>query len=295
MCMYRSASSRMPAWTTIVSTPSPRAIFCADARETDDFRQLRTFSILLGALFLAAALIELLGVASCFTQRLAIIRAYAFGSVLSALLIVAGSLISVIVHFSQKSEIIGSCEKLVTSSDLNVSFGWFGSHTSDQLTPSQAAEFCQDGWNHESWSSILVLLAEIVLSALFSVLAFTYYRQCLDPTSTANAFRAPSNQMRAEGAAYPGHYNRPYNNGGALSNLSYDAPFAPPPGPPPQFAPMHSEDDLGKPPMYHEGGYGGGMGMDKDGMDKGGKADDPFADFEGDPLRKPCAGWLVGF
>lgn len=51
----------------VVSTPPPHVIFCADAREAEDFRQIRTFSILLGAMFLGAAIIELLGVASCFT------------------------------------------------------------------------------------------------------------------------------------------------------------------------------------------------------------------------------------
>ncbi|KAF7986085.1 hypothetical protein HWV62_41493 [Athelia sp. TMB] len=250
---------------------------CVDYAVVGGFKQIGKFAVVLGVMYLAAALIELLGVASCFTARIAIIRVYAFGSILSALLLVAGSLISVIVHFTQKNEILNACQQLVTNSTLDVSFGWFGPSTSETLSPADAKNFCQNGWDHESWSSILVVIAEIFLGAVFSLIAFTYYRQCLDPTSAANAFRAPSNQMRAQaGGAYPGHYNPPYGTtpyGTALPNLSYDAPFQPPSGPPPQFAPMmQSEEDLGKPPMYTGEGYSG--------LDKGGK-EDPFADFEG--------------
>ncbi|PSS34217.1 hypothetical protein PHLCEN_2v1727 [Hermanssonia centrifuga] len=107
--------------------------------------------------------------------------------------------------------------------------------------------------------------AQTFLAFFFVSIAYTYYRQVLDPTSVANAARAPSAQHRIvanqyDTPAYPQHYNPPY--------LPYNPPapiYAPPPGPPPS---------VGKPPAY-EGGEADGY---LDGKDK---AEDPFADFDG--------------
>lgn len=102
----------------------------------------------------------------------------------------------------------------------------------------------------------------------------------------ANAFRAPSNQMFSgsnnNNNMYPQHYNPPY--GGSVPNLEYGSgpnAYAPPPGPPPQFAHGYSAEDLGKPPGY-EGGAGA-YGNDKDlkDHDHDDSKEDPFADFEG--------------
>jgi hypothetical protein len=155
----------------------------------------------------------------------------------------------------------------------------FGPSIHDTLTPQEADIFCNDTWNHYSWTYILSLLGEVILGVLFSAIAFAYYRQSLDPTSAANAFRAPSNQMRGSlGGAYPQYYNPPYNT--SASNLAYGAGptrYAPPPGPPPAFGGAgYNVDDAGKPPGYDGGDYVGGFGAGKD------SKDDPFADFEGD-------------
>ena len=162
---------------------------------------------------------------------------------------------------------------------------------------------CRDSWDHDSWtlivgflilsgkspflSSILPPISYVqtptVLAVFFSILAFSYWRQLLDPTSPANASRAPSAQVRAGG--YPSHYTPAYDNnyGGynnsSVPNLPYqpysanrgygfserDDPFAPP-----------YEAD-GKPPGY----IGAGTAGDFKGEDKG---SDPFAD-DGPSLR----------
>ena len=114
------------------------------------------------------------------------------------------------------------------------------------------------------------------MAVFFSVIAFSYWRQLLDPTSPANASRAPSAQVRAGG--FPSHYTPAYNNNYAgynssVPNLPYqpyganqgyefrerDDPFAPP-----------YEAD-GKPPGY----VGDGTAGDYKGESK---HDDPFAD-----------------
>ena len=152
---------------------------------------------------------------------------------------------------------------------------------------------CRDSWDHDSWALIvgfLILSGKLsflsfalssvshvktptVLAVFFSVIAFSYWRQLLDPRSSANASRAPSAQVRSGG--FPSHYTPAYNNNYDLSvpNLPYqtyaenqgygfserDDPFAPP------------YDADGKPPGYVGSGTAGDFKGD-------GKSSDPFAD-----------------
>lgn len=113
-----------------------------------------------------------------------------------------------------------------------------------------------------------------MLAVFFAALALGYYCQTLDPTSPANALRAPSNQVRMNAFAPP-HYNPPYNTSVPNLGYAYPAPsqqqYAPPPGPPPQFQGPFDDRYSVKAP-----GYGVGYADAKD-MDK---KDDPFADFE---------------
>jgi len=231
--------------------------------------KLANFSLVLGILYIVSCAIEVFGVTAAITQRLALVRAYAIGSVISCLLVVTSGLIEVVVHFVDKNDIITECTNLATNSSITFRFGLFGTSSQDSLTPAEAASFCQDGWNHASWSSIVSLLLEILLGTLFSLIAISYYRQLLDPTSAANAFRSPSRQMR--GNVYPEHYDRPYN--ASVPSLPYGTgpnKYASPAGSPPQLDAGDSDDDMSKPPMY-----------DAEGLNPkfGGKGEDPFADF----------------
>ena len=164
---------------------------------------------------------------------------------------------------------------------------------------------CNNAWNRDSLDEILFLIFEIrtsgpfspsyvstrsrcsrmhaVVAIFFTMIAWAYYHQVLDPTSAANVSRAPTNF--ASGApgpySYPDHYNRPYDTeAGAYNN----APYAPYPSydqPQPQYAPPP-----GPPPSHTEMGYGVGMGA-KERSVKGDnesdmtKFEDPFADFDG--------------
>lgn len=129
------------------------------------------------------------------------------------------------------------------------------------------------------------------MSLLFASIAFSYYRQMLDPSSIVNT-------SRARGGAQPQHYNPPYAAGpgpygftsaGAGYGAGYAAGaggYAPPPGPPPAqsqvFVPQY---DAAKLPEYEQGGYlahgaGDAKGDEDDLGLKGGR--DPFADFDED-------------
>lgn len=124
--------------------------------------------------------------------------------------------------------------------------------------------------------------SQIVLAIFFSILAFSYWRQLLDPTSSANAARAPSAQVRTGG--FPSHYTPAYNTNypdyvSSVPNLPYqpydqrygytehDDPFAPP-----------YEVD-GKPPGYTGAGTAGDFKGEN-------KSTDAFVNSDGQSLRE---------
>jgi len=177
--------------------------------KSQGFPKLGIFAIVLGALYMAVAVIEFFGVGAAALQRAAFVRIYSFLTVASALVVVVAGFLLVIVHFAYKNEILDECVKLSTGDTVVVRYGIWGPASKTQLTQSEAEDFCKNAYSHDSWGDIIALIIEIVLAALFCSIAFAYYRQLIDPTSPANSSRAPSTQFR--GSNYPQHYNPPYN------------------------------------------------------------------------------------
>lgn len=271
-------------WTLLCAISSFKDV---SIDKDNHFSKLATFSIVLGVLYAVVCAIEIFGTVAAVTQRLPLVMAYATASVGSCLVVVAAGLMGIVIHFVEKGDLITECTTLSTGDTAVIRFGGiFGSSSSETLTPSEAASFCQNAWDHASWSNIISFLLETLLGMLFSLIAIAYYRQCLDPTSAANAFRAPSNQRRT-GNMYPDHYNPPYN--ASVPNLGYGngpSAYAPPPGPPPRFNAGDSADELGKPPGYDLGGYTSKI----DGADKSDSKENPFSDFEGTSTKGSEAG-----
>ncbi|KIP03287.1 hypothetical protein PHLGIDRAFT_20272 [Phlebiopsis gigantea 11061_1 CR5-6] len=221
--------------------------------------KFETLDIVLGSLYIAACVFELFGVIAAVMQTLVLIRIYTWLSIVSSLLIIGAGFMRTITHFIFKNDLISECQQIVQGQDLVFRFGIWGPVVHDQLSPSEAESFCKDAWNRDSFNEIISLIIEIILAGFFISIAFAYYHQVIDPSSPANATRAPSAEFRNE-QAFPEHYNPPY--------MAYDAPrqqYAPPPGPPPAF---------GKPP-----GYAGESREFDDAATL--KGDDPFADFDG--------------
>jgi len=238
--------------------------------------KLAVFDIVLGALYMATCAVELLGMAGAAFQRIFLVRIYSFLSLGVALIITATELIRVIVHFAFKSDLISECTALVTGDTIDERFGLWGPIDSQTLSPEDASNFCNSAWSHDSFSEILWLLIAAPFSLFFAAVSFAYYRQLLDPTSPANAARAPSAQARGGlGGGFPQHYNPPYA-AGAGPYGGGDGTFAPPPGPPPgaESSAYVPEYDPAKLPGY---GYSQAVHVGKDGKDA---AEDPFADFE---------------
>jgi len=238
--------------------------------------KLAPVSIALGVLYLVGTLIEGFGVFSAFTQRLALVRLYAWGSVLAVLIAIGSSLLRTIMHFTLKNDLIRECTDVATGLRVTYSYGIWGPRTSRTLTPAEAANWCNSAWSHDSFTEIITFLIMGFLSILFASIAFGYYRQLLDPTSPANFLRAPSNQVRM--GLYPAPYSPSYAHPAGMPNLGYNYP--PPPGAP------HDRDE-GFVPPYDDAklpGYGAGIGRD-DKLDQD-KRDDGFRGGPSSPVER---------
>jgi hypothetical protein len=235
---------------------------------------LASLSATLGALYMATFVIEFFGVVSAVTQRLMMVRIFAFASVLAATFAIAAGFLRTIVHFTLKEDLINECTTIANNATVTYTNGLWGPTTTDVLTLQEAQEWCNDAWSHDSFSEIVSLIIIIILGILFSALAFSYYRQLLDPT--ANAFRAPSNQVRM--GDYPSRYNAPYDS--TVPTLGYNYPRRY------TAAPVGEErDEAFVPPYESDGaklpGYGVGVGGARGLEDKSDDKADPFSDFDG--------------
>jgi len=229
-------------------------------------KRLATFSIVLGSLYVAVTAMLLFGVVAAASRRLALIRIFAFLSAVVTVILIATGLLRTIIHFMLKNSLISECTSLATGENVVVVWGFWNSETHETLTADQAAQFCRDAWNHDSFSEIFWLLTEIVLLPLLTFIAFTYARR-------ESALASGSIRTRL-----PRAYNPAFAAGNessvTLHEVAYDQPYAPPPGSPPPF-------DKTLP------AYGAGE-MDKKETDslKTVVGDDPFADFEEQPRRE---------
>ncbi|TRM67183.1 hypothetical protein BD626DRAFT_484985 [Schizophyllum amplum] len=258
-------------------------------KSRDNLHDLVNFTIAIGALSAVALAIELFGFAGAAMQRVGLVRIYALLSVFTTLLVVAGGIVQLVMHFHFKDAIIDECSSLAEGQEVyTYPFGFWGPVHESDLSKEDADRWCRQRWDHDSWSEVIELLITAFIAALFSMIAFGYYRQLLDPASAANASRAPSNEFRG-GVAQ--HYAPPYNANvpafGGYGQQPYMAPYnayAPPAGPPPGFKGdggyksdggyNGEHDDPFKPPYDSElpkySGEGRSSADDKD----------PFADYD---------------
>ncbi|KAG5640608.1 hypothetical protein DXG03_007948, partial [Asterophora parasitica] len=220
---------------------------------------------------------QLFGIYSAASQRTPLVRIYTLLTVLAAFIVAAAGLTRIVTHFVWKNDIIAECTTLTTGGQI-IYHGFWGPIKADTLTPSEAAAWCRRAWDRDSWSDIVGLLILLGLAALFTILAFAYQRQLQDPTSVANASRAPS----AQWGGAPAHYNPPYAqyppntgypaNNAHLNNTGYGYSEAD------TFVPPYE----GKSPGYENAGGAG--------ADRKGDAEDPFADSVGEGRPRRDAG-----
>ncbi|KAH8101710.1 hypothetical protein BXZ70DRAFT_931617 [Cristinia sonorae] len=219
--------------------------------------KLALFALVIGILYISTTCICIFGIIAASLQREKLVKSFAFASIAGAIAVVGAGFLRVIVHFIYKNDLINECTGVVTGTGVTYRFGIWGPRIHDTLDAKEAGFFCRDGWNRDSASEIISLIAELVLSAFFIFVAFGYVKQVKQSKSKrSHAMATPGDfedgEVTATAAGYPTHYNPPYLGYGYETAPAY----APPPGPPPGF-----------------------QGQSK-GLDDTSKLDDPFADFE---------------
>ncbi|KAF6745936.1 hypothetical protein DFP72DRAFT_779223, partial [Ephemerocybe angulata] len=216
---------------------------------------LAVISIILGAIYAFICVVEAFGIFAAVTQRARLTRIFAWLSGLIFILVVGTGLAKVVIHFALKNTIINTCIDSVDGGTYYFS-GFWGPVTSGTIDTVTATDWCNRSWNRGSWSEIISFLCTSFLAAMFASIAFGFYRQVLDPSSVANAWRAPAT---ARNDTFPSHYAPPYVGGQQYPNTA--PPYAgyssnnywvPPPGGPPPV------NDASKPPGYEGWGYGAG-------------------------------------
>ncbi|KAK7442059.1 hypothetical protein VKT23_016334 [Stygiomarasmius scandens] len=266
-------------WTLFAAVGPCIGSFRSIGIERDEgFSKLATIAIVLGVLYMTVCLFEAFGVFAAWTQRTPLVRIYSFLSAATTLIVIGGGIFEIVVHFTMKGDIISICTQSLTGDDfVFYPFGFFGPRRSGTVTASEANDWCNDAWSHDSWADIVGLLILIFLSGLFTATAFAYYHQLLDPTSVANVTRTPQNRM---GPGYPQHYAPPYD--GSVPPLGYQY------GQPPQGQPPYGQAPYGQapygayapPPGPPPGVPGYEAGADGKPAYGGDDKENPFADFD---------------
>jgi len=233
-------------------------------------KKLAAFAIVLGSLYAATTAMFIFGVVAAATKRLALIRIFSVLAIVAAIIIIGAGLLRTIIHFMLKNDLITECTALAQGHDVDFRWGIWSEDPSNNLTPAEAADFCKDAWNHDSFAEIMWLIFEILMMTFFAVIAFSYAQQETAIASGSARDRLPATYAPAYPAG-PGYAPGGGESTVTLPDLDYNKPYAPPSGPPPAF-------DRSLP------SYGGGEN-DKRDLDPVKTADDPFADFEDRPRR----------
>jgi len=205
-------------------------------------------------------------------RRLHLVRIYAYGSILTALCVLAGSLAQIIIHFTQKNALLAVCTNDNTGDTVFYSWGIWGPTTSTTLDQADAAQWCNDAWNRGSWRNIITFLIQLCVAAFFLLVIFGYYKQLQNPSSVAYAFRS---RDRYPLGGYPQQqyvgFPPPQGPPPAAYGQGFDQPFVPP-------------YDSAKLPAYDGPGTNFGDAKGGDGLSKNGD-DDPFGDHRNDVGR----------
>jgi len=212
------------------------ALWCASSFENKDNDsrinpKIWTYDIVFGSIFAALSAIELFGLIAVWRQRVSLMTIYSLLSVVSALAVIVLEILSIVIDFMFKNDMITECTKEVTTSNSEDCFGYWCSDRNK--TQDDGNRHCHHLWTTSVFGDFVWFFIVLFCSTLFSYMAFSYLHELrnvgrpLDPQRYA---------MQDHPVGYDG--------------LDYQ--YAPPSGPPP---PIHSQssnpyDSASKPPDY---------------------------------------------
>jgi len=206
------------------------------------------FDVALGAAYMVVAAVEIFGIISAVKQSIPATKLYSMLSLLVSILVFGAELLRIVIHFKFKQEMIDQCTSAVQTNngEQDNYFGWFGGNAANNLSPQQASDFCHNAWSHNTFSDIAWLIVSLICSLVFASLAYSYYRQLLDPSSGA----ARSRPQAADNVPLDTFRNYgQYNDYAEATGLPYNARGRASP-PASEYAPPYEPSKLP--------GYGGG-------------------------------------
>ncbi|WVW80839.1 hypothetical protein I302_102828 [Kwoniella bestiolae CBS 10118] len=185
-----------------------------DMGNDNETAKMKVFDIVQAILYFVIAVIEAFCIFIAIVQKTNLARLFIVLAPVGILVNVGNQIISVIIHFSMKKDLIEQCVKNETG---QAAFDRFGDTTT--INDDQANTICDNAWDRGTWSVFAWLFLSLLISLLFASILLSYYRQLLDPSSIRSRTRVIQNQNQNQSfQMQPGYY------------------YPPPPGPPGQGA-----------------------------------------------------------
>ncbi|PPQ76593.1 hypothetical protein CVT26_012783 [Gymnopilus dilepis] len=163
---------------------------------TEGAHNLFRVSIALGVMYMISFVIELYGIIGVSLQRLSLVRAYLYLTLLASVLIISAGALNGIAYFSFAEELMRECVSLATEGrayekSLFRSRPWPGSVYA--VSKRLARKQCIYSWITQSWFQVAsVFLFSFIPAVIYYIMVYTYYRQTIDPNHHANLVRNDS-------------------------------------------------------------------------------------------------------
>ncbi|WWC92307.1 uncharacterized protein L201_007261 [Kwoniella dendrophila CBS 6074] len=198
-----------------------------DISDDNETSKMKIFDIVQAILFFVIAGLEALCIFIAVVQKTNLSRFLVFIAPAGILVNVGNQILSVVIHFALKKDLIDQCVKNETG---QVGFDRFGDSTT--INNDQANTICDNAWDRGTWSVFAWLFLSLVISLLFASILLSYNRQLLDPSSIRS--RTQVNQPQAFQMQPGGYYPPPPNQSQSWMVPPYPGPpmnGAPPPPP----------------------------------------------------------------
>ncbi|CAO1637843.1 unnamed protein product [Sympodiomycopsis kandeliae] len=217
--------------------------------------KLRLFDILIGALLLPAALIELFGFTAAWTCKLHFARLYSIASLFALGFTVTADVLAIVQHYTLSNDLITGCTLENTGRTGGSVYGWGGffgnengNNNSDVNLPwttDQARSYCNAQWRRDGIWTIVWLVIILLVGTLFLSFAFTFVQQLRNPNSIRNfrnnttngtTTRQPASHQYTSAFTYDDDETSPFDNRGRYSyDQQQQHSYPPPQGVPPEY------------------------------------------------------------
>jgi hypothetical protein len=158
--------------------------------EQEGAHNLLSVSFALCVMYLFSFFIEIYGIIGVSLQRLALVRAYLYLTLLASLLVMSAGVVYGVAYFAFSDELVLECITLAIEGRAWQKSLFHARPWPSSMVPypeSLAAKQCVYAWVHHSWNHIAaVFIFNVIPSIIYYVLVYAYYRQTIDPSHHAN-------------------------------------------------------------------------------------------------------------